>query len=331
MIFRIFYAVIILMLTTGCSSKPEVAIQPAKPLPNWYMTPPENTNDWLVGVGSAETYDKAIQAALNDLVSRLGVSIESSIDYRTRSTNFGYTENTTQTIRSEVAKIRISNYEVAASEQIRFNQFVVMVKSNRLQFLSSLTKELDQKIAVVQDRVAARKTDHALMSYQASKLAAQEAYSLNPTLLIIGGLDEAFDPAPYLLAIRNLNDQSERARQLLLFQVQGDIGSRSMITPITNALTAEGYSIGNTPSRRGVFYINIYSSTQHSSSSGIQIANVLVKINVTDHQGNLVGSNSIALTGHATRGASLAEADAVNKMAKLIESQGIASILGIKL
>jgi hypothetical protein len=64
-------------------------------------------------------------------------------------------------------------------------------------------------------------------------------------------------------------------------------------------------------------------------TAGIQIADLDIKIYTLDHRGNLIGSNNLFLKGHATRGFSLAETNAVEKMSSLIDEKGIETVLGI--
>lgn len=319
------------LLVAGCSSKPSITLQEEKPLPEWYLNPPSNTATSLSGVGSGSSQEEATKVALNDLLARLGVSIESNFDSKTKVSNFGYSSSTTNTIRSEVAKIRISNYETVATEQIRFNQYVVRVQSDREQFANSLVSELDQKLNAIQQRITNAKNDHALKRYQVAKEAAAEANALMPSLLILNGMEVGFNPAAYFKTLQGLSSQSEQARQSLLFIVKGDAQSQQMLEPIKNALTMQGFLVANQGRHTGVLLITLKTNSHYSTTSGIQIANVETSIHVTDHQNKVVGSNHVALSGHATRGTALAVANAVQKMGKLIEDQGIASVLGLLL
>lgn len=327
----IFTALLCIFLMIGCSNKPALVLQPEKPLPDWYLNPSANSFDTLTGIGGGATLEQATDSALSNLVSRLGVSIESKFESVTKSTQHTYSNNSVEYIKSEVSKIRISNYELVFSEQIKYNQFIVMVKSKRTQFIKDLTQQVNNTLASEKQAIKNASADNALKRYHVIKSSAEESKKLAPTLVVLSSMDEKFNNDYYQKELQSLQTQVEQARQHIVFVIRTDAKSNKAATPIKNALSQQGFSVGNAALREGVLIINLQTNSQRNASMGFQIAEMLVKVSVTDYKGKLVGANSINLTGHATRGFELAETAAIETFAEVIKQQGIAQVLGIAL
>ncbi len=324
-------ALLCVLLMAGCSSKPPLVLQPEKPLPEWYLNPSANSFDTLTGIGGGATLEQATNSALSNLVSRLGVSIESKFESTTESTQHTYSNNSVEYIKSEVSKIRVSNYELVFSEQIKYNQFIVMVKSKRSLFIKDLSQQINDKLASEKQAIRNASTDNALKRYHVAKKVAEESKSLEPAIIVLSSMDKNFNNAYYQKELQSLQAQSEQARQHILFVIQTDDKSKKAAEPIKNALSQQGFRVGQSASRDGVLVVNLKTHSQRNGSMGFQIAEMLVNVSVTDHQGRLVGSNSLNLTGHATRGFDLAETAAIESFAEEIKKQGIAQVLGIAL
>lgn len=324
-------ALLCLILVAGCSSKPKLVLEPTKPLPEWYMNPPANTSELLIGTGGGKTLEEATDAALSNLVSRLGVSIESKFESITEASKYNFSNKSTAYLKSEVSKIRISNYELAFTEKIKYNEFVVMVQSGRTQFVNDLTQQINDKLAVEKNKIKTASTDNALKRYHVAKNAADEALNLESTIIVLSGMDSSFNNDYYQKEIQKLQTLSEESRRNIVFVIKTDSKSVKASTPIKNALSQQGYKVGRSSLRDGVLVINLHTSTQHNRAMGMQIAEILMNLRTSDHRRKLIGSNSVALRGHATRGYGMAEAAAIEELSDIIKEQGIAKVLGIEL
>lgn len=326
-----FLLVFFLMLVVGCSSKPKLVLQEDKPLPEWYLNPPANTLKLLIGTGGGKTLEEAKDSALSDLIARLGVSIESKFESITETSKYNYSNKSVAYLKSEVSKIRISNYELVYSEKIKYNQFVVMVQSERSKFVNDLTQKINDKLAAEKQKIKTASIDNSLKRFHVAKNAAEEAVKLEPTIIILSGMEPSFDNDYYQKEIQKLQTLSENARRNIVFVIKTDTKSAKASTPIKNALSQQGFKVGDSTLRDGVLVINLQTSTQYNRSLGFQIAEIFMDLRTRDHLGKLIGSNSITLTGHATRGFDMAEAAAIEEISEEIKRQGIAKVLGIEL
>ena len=64
---------------TGCGSEPAAPAkqESMRQLPTWYLSPPKNSERYLYGVGEVKNLDEATRHALENMVSRFGIAIES--------------------------------------------------------------------------------------------------------------------------------------------------------------------------------------------------------------------------------------------------------------
>ena len=79
MIFKTFLLFIsIAVVFSGCGSSPTPKPKP-KVIPAWVSAPlPDDNEQYMYGLGVESDRDSAIKAALSDMVSKLGTTIESS-------------------------------------------------------------------------------------------------------------------------------------------------------------------------------------------------------------------------------------------------------------
>ena len=327
-----FLIVFLAVLLMGCSSKPRLNIQPIKPLPQWYLNPSYHDVDVLRGVGAGINLEAATQAALNNLLSQLGISIQSNFTSHTYVNDHRYSKESSQSIATEVSKVRISNYRVVNSEQIKFNEFVVLVESNKPQLIRDLTAEVDQRFASIDQRMLMAQQDHALKRYDVAHTASLDAEALNPTLLILQGIDQKFPLNHYQNKTQQIHQEKERARKALSFTVTGNTLSPKIGISIGNALAQSGFVVlPKTANKQGVLQIEVMVTMDQSTSAGFQIVNMTINTQVRDEQSNVIGSNRVLITGHATRGWALAEEDAIRKANILLAEEGVAAFVGIAL
>lgn len=318
-------------ILSGCSTTSEVRLQPNVALPTWFTHPPQNTADKLEGIGSGTRFEEAKQAALADLLAKLSVSIESTLVSHSRFNQGQYEEQTTSDIRSEVSKIRLSNYEVVAAEQVRFDQFVVWVSSDRVQFARSLEHEVETKLEALDRTIHLVRSEHVIRQYQVLSAAIEQSNALIPKLYLLSSLKRDFSFEPYQQRLKALESQREQAKQMLSFSLSGDVLSQALLPQIQAALSQQGFKKVETQRSAQTLNIELETTRLASESAGIQIVTLTVQAHITG-QPNLVTSPApIQLKGYATQGYAHAQANAVNKLAELIQAQGINKVLGIPL
>jgi len=210
------FFLLITSLLLGCSAKREITSQPTASLPDWYTSPPVNDAQWLNGVGSGSTVQEATQVALSDLLAKLSVRVESRFSSEMSYNSYGFQETTTSQIRSDVARVRISNYEVVTSKQVRFDQYVVLVRSDRKGFIRSLADEISAGFRTIDHKLNEAQKDNPLKRYRTAQQLVKDAEALMPSIWLISGITNAFNAEGYRKYVLSLHSQQESLRRNLV-------------------------------------------------------------------------------------------------------------------
>ena len=325
-----------ILALNGCSkTEPHPITEKSKPLPSWYMIPPAMSDDYLYGAGDGTTLDEARKSALENMIAQLGITIDSSYestlnvhkDYREY-----FTKKTSLKIKSEIAKLRISNYETLQSEKRSYNHFIMLVRSDKKQFIQGLVKELDQKIEKTETQRLLLQNSDVISRYRYYQDSSDELNEMFPTLLVLNTLDDSFQDESYLQTISTINAEFQALKEHMTFSLVSDADSTGFMEEIRVALSDRKIRvIEKLRNDNDHIAIALHSVVNYAKSHGFDIARAVLVIEVRDHNGKVVGGNRINLTGHSTQGKAVALESAAKKFRKLIEKDGLASILGVYL
>jgi hypothetical protein len=118
--------------------------------PKWYTKIHSDTEQYAYGVREGSTKEEAINNALNEIASKIHVSIEST---STTTTNLkinndeeDYSKDSTQTVKNSVEKIEFSNYEVKKMKKLSDNKYIVWVSVDKHLNAKLLLSKIDTDI-----------------------------------------------------------------------------------------------------------------------------------------------------------------------------------------
>jgi len=324
-----------IFLLGGCSkNKPKPMTESSKQLPAWYLTPPAMTDEYLFGVGDGNTLEEARKSALENMISQLGITIASSYestlnvhkDYREY-----FTKKTLHNIKSEITSLRISNYETLQSEKRAYNNYMMLIRSNKKQFIKSLIKELNQIVNKIETQRRLIRRSNVLSRYQFYHKASDELNDMFSMLLVLNTLDSTFQDESYMQTIATINAELQALKEQITFSLVSDVDSLGFQEEINVALTDKKMRIINeSHSDINHVVIALYATVNYALSHGFDIARVALVIEVKDYQGKIIGGNRMNLTGYATQGKAVALENASRKFRELIDKDGVGHVLGIK-
>jgi len=335
-IFGLITVLVVMFGLTACgSSAPQPAAVQEKEMPSWYINPPANNEMFLYGMGEGMNIERATRNALDNMASRLSVTVESTYEVKTKIQK-GYTEsfsqNSERNLKSEVSKIRISNYEVDKSEKMAPGHFIVLVKSDKEKFYNSLVKELDVKIKAIEEKRAGYQDANIIKKAYFYQDAVNETNSFMPTMLVLGTLSDSFDDAKYLKAISRLNNESEAVKKAINFVLTSDKASINMAEAILVALTDSGFKVVSSKSKnKDTVFVKLTSRAEESQAMGFIVAKITTNIEVTTADGKTVGGNKLNINGQSPQSFELAKENGSKKLKSMIDKDGINTILGLKL
>jgi len=324
----------LMLIISGCSSpKPPVPEVEQKELPAWFLTPPSNNEIYLYGIGEGKNQEQAVKNALNNLAERLSVTVQSSYEVNTQiqqGIRNSFSQSSERNLKSEVAKIRISNYSIDKAEKMKYNHYIVLIRSDKEQFYNSLVKELDVKIKKVNDESKIYKSANILKKYDFYKNASQNLNDSITTILVLSALNSEFNDKKYLNEISAINKDFEELRKKINFVVSGDKESSAMIEPVRVALTDNGLKVVNQKNSSSVI-VKISTRSEEAAAMGFIVARMVVNIEVKTADGKTVGGNKLMINGHSPQSYSQAKENGAKKLKGMIEKEGINTILGLKL
>jgi len=131
-----------IILIIGCVEEPSY--------PEWFTQIHNDTEQYAYGIKEGSTKEEAIKNALNEIASKIHVSIEST---STTTTNLkidngkeNYIKDLSQTVTNRVQKIEFSNYKVKKIKKLSDNKFIVWVEVDKPLNAKLLLSRIDTDI-----------------------------------------------------------------------------------------------------------------------------------------------------------------------------------------
>jgi hypothetical protein len=292
----------LVLLFTACSTtKPQITHTP-KILPAWYLTPPTNNSQFLYGVGSGSNREQSIKSALDDLASKLGISIESNFN-STQTSNKGFREyisiNTNFNIKSSIDEIRISNYEILDAKKVKYNNYITIIRSNKDSFTDSLISSLDNTFGTIKDKERSIINTDPLSRYSFYKSSSKTLSKIFYKLLVLDSLSEGFDIDKYLQFIKRINTKLNILQNNINFFVinyaRTDLFENILKSYINNHFCIADKNTNNKEQLKTYISYNV----QYSKFNGFIIADVLVTVTIKDYKNNTIKTDQTEVLGHS--------------------------------
>ena len=114
------------LIVAGCQSNP--VNNDAQP--NWWLSPPQDNEQWLYGLGEGYSLEAANQQALANLAGKLRTNISTTLSRRTQETNYAADDLIDRQVSSKIAEIPLSNYETFKTKTLN-NTTITIVRVNK--------------------------------------------------------------------------------------------------------------------------------------------------------------------------------------------------------
>jgi hypothetical protein len=327
-LFNLQLLVFIVLFIAGCSGSSVAPASKPKVIPAWINSPlPNDNDDYMYGMAIDVDRQSAIKSALNDMVSKLGTTIESTYESN-QEVQGAYSKLTVNAkIKADVSKIKINNYKVIKSYKISYREFAVMIETDKKKFVNGLKEFLKQEQKSIFQEYKALSGRDSLTRYNKKKNLAKRAKSLLSTILIISELDKNFDKKSNLDFILKLQKEFLNESKSLKFYVVGNKASLKFVDKIKNYLARHGFSVVN--SRNNSIKIEI--NTSHNiSKRAIPIA--VLNLNVSVYEKNVrIGGKNIIIKERYNGSLESVYKNASIDLEEDIKDKGINEVIGINL
>jgi hypothetical protein len=286
----LLFSFMVMLTLSGCMQTSPAVAQKIVPMPEWVNAVlPNDTPYTMYGMAIAKNRELATKAALSDMVSRLGVNIESTYESVEKSSSYHTSLKVQNSIKSEISKIKINNYKVIKSHRISYREFAVMVQSDKQKFVSGLKSDLTAKRSSLTQRESTLKGVDSFRKYRAKKLLMEDAKRLVPTILMIQQLDGSYEQQKDMDFVAEKEKSFLEESRKLKFFVSGDEKSQAFITVLKNDLTSHGFSVSNSASNAVIVQLK----TTDNLNRDVNIAVLTLNISVYDKKSQIGGKTII--------------------------------------
>lgn len=232
-------------LLVACASGPTPTRLPAvasapPPLasvPEWALADPSRDARVEIGVGSGASLDEATRYALQDVASRLSVSVESALTDRYEESEGRTIESLEQVIETRVAGTRFTGWRRTRSAE-RAGTFWAEVRIDRHRLATETRAELLRTASEIDLELETAKGS-ALRRLIALEHTAVRRERVGHLVSLVDVLETDFDRAVWEARRSRWRAIDEAARRALVFEVRADPASREIASWIESRLVAE--------------------------------------------------------------------------------------------
>jgi len=327
---RPFFSILfpLLLLLTGCAheSAPPAPAHEVKPLPAWYLHPPQNDARWLYGVGEGETMEEATKQALADLLARLSVTVSSTWRSRQYSHEdvYEYVEKErSHEIETRVRALPLPHYRTLESAHPAWNRYLALVGVERKDLSKSLASEIARERERLERRWREAKERDGMTRLRAAEAAAKGYEALLPKALTLASVD----PSAGELARKVEEKYLEYARQAgeekarLRFCIDTP-ASDPFAKAAAAALSAKGYTVSDKKAcPKEAIRVKLDKTLTHERSYGFYIVKGTVDLKLYDKEGKAIKSRRYPVKGVSSQSRRAATLKAAESFGKVMEAE----------
>ena len=321
------------VLLSGCGSQKRVVAAKPQMAPSWYTNPPQSNSSVLYALGEGKDQKEAVAEALSAMVSTLSVSISSSYNAKTtiREGTINSSDATYKSdIQTDVAKIRISNYEIVNSKSFGFRRYAVLVKSDKKRLFKSMKQDLDQRFFKIDQEIKSLQSANALKQLAYYKNQKESLLDVADILRVMSSLDGSFHPDGYLKKVQKIERAYEQIIQNLSFSIKASGDAKEFTSPIAKGLSEKSLKLKDAKDKMH-FTIFIKANIEKATAYGFTLARSEIRIVTKDYKGVTIGSNVLNIVGQSSQGYGIAKQSAVVKLNALVKKEGIYKVLGLSI
>lgn len=326
MVFIRKYLLVFLLVLSACSGHSQSS--DSKSLPSWYVNPSTNSSMSLYGVGDGFTLQEASASALNNLASKLSVTISSDSSSLLEENKYSANEEFRKKINEKVKEIKFNNYLVSNSAVIG-EKFFVEVKVDREQFITQQKEDLaanNNKMKEIYDSANGQNILIRKSKLDQINGIADKSILINEILKSLGA-NADFDKN--ITKYKNYQSELDKILDKIEFVVKAD--NQKVKDAMVQALNLQKFKVvPNVTANNNLAVLTLRTSSDVKNVYNSNITNLQVNIEVSSDQGKVVSGNLVEVIGASVGGKDMSFSAAVKSFSKKIEEENILKIIGIK-
>ena len=319
------------ILMTGCQQTKQ-EVKKVEPIPEWFIAPSQDNTESLYGVGDGKTKAEAIESALSNLAGKLGTEIQaSSTLVKTQYTlAYRYDEEVNQqSIESTIHKITLNQYKVVELVQRGYQQFLVLVSSNKLLLSNSLQQTLDQQIAEygVAKKGLSNRTGFSHFQFYAEQQQGLETFKNNlSALLTLKNVKYLKKYQGYQRYPADVMANLTQSQQQTVFYIDYQPEAQYVQKALSDKLLQAGFRITDS-TQEATNVIEVVTRLKENKAYEFTILREMVELKTTEASQS-VGGNQFSLKGQGLNLLQAKQQLAIN-FKKQLQPYDLATVLGL--
>lgn len=297
---------------------------PAKAVPDWVLSTPGDTREWMWGVGEGPDLDTAKRAALKDVAAKLRVAISGQLTSQVSVDNNIVDRQARSRIVEEVQKTEFSQYKVEQTAQ-SVNGFFVLVKVDRQAFVRDLKQKLGNLESGLQTASVGLAQKTPLERFVALRGMQPDLERAAGYAQLLVAAEPDGQGTTRLRHFESLQLQARQAPAQLVFQIQAGPDEADLATAMTAFLNENGIRIGEA---HGSNVLSITSSSRTDVLYGSKLLKLRTTLSLLDDQGRILASRDHDSSGASTFDFRGARQIAIVKLMSAMREAGLIQSLG---
>lgn len=281
----------ITFIFSGCLAKKEVQIV----YPEWYKKTYQDSGINLFATAQAKSEKEAVTLALNEIASKISISVESQYSSRTSMSKDSYSQSATREIKNSVKKIEFTNYQVLNKQKLENNEFIVLVQVRKDLLASSLELKIENDIKKQSDTLSTQ-YDNLIARLKSYQSVANDIKELEPTIYILKSLDDLSGSEKYLATLNNHRNKITDFQNSIKFKVSGlSAGNgKEFSDQLTAIIVDKGFVIVNSGED---IALSMTINSQKINALGSNILKVTIDIVAKDKSNKIIGQERMIVSG----------------------------------
>ncbi|MCK5294157.1 MAG: LPP20 family lipoprotein [Arcobacteraceae bacterium] len=318
----LYFILTSLLLMTGCIKQNTQKIV-QEDIPQWYLSPIQNNQNFIYGTGEGYSLDEAKNNALNDISSRLIVSVSSTLNTTTFSSSSGnYSKNTKKSLNIESQKIKFNNPKIKKST--KNNQIIyIMMQVNRDKLFTEKRKEFIFENQQLTQKYKNIKTKSLLEQiFDLKELKSTLIKSKNKAYILYA-INNNFDYSQYINNYNHYLEEENRLKSIISISISTNNKNEFFKDILSQKLNKNNYKLKTTD---GDIQISIKNNIRYSEARGWEIAKVTTTLSVST-KSKILSNTIIKTIGRSTSTKLNALSSASQQFTKKLNQIGINRIL----
>ncbi len=243
---RIFLLLFSFLVFSGCvSSKPELDKESETlKYPAWYTSLHKDSTLYYYGLGEGSSKKDATASALNDIASKISISVESTYVTKTKIVTKNQKEDYTQIIdshiKNEVSKIEFNSYEVQKYEKLNNDTHVVMVVLKRIKSAEFKSQKIKTKIDSYKKELASKNANVVAKLKALNEMLYEMQTKTLPECYVVKTLYSNEDIEDDIKTIFDIESKISNFKDSVTFSVNGEKGYKETLV---DKISSKGFSV----------------------------------------------------------------------------------------